>query len=218
MAIPVESFDSYADGDLNGKNGGTGWSGAWSGSTFYDVQGTVTHSSSTKAVEIVDQNSEYEISRSWTTGLASGIRRIAMRRKGGNNWRDGNYLYLWEGGSRRGVIYMRVVNGTSTGEVEMRVSGGSDIQIVGGLSADTWYECDIEWDCTTDQIRGRVDGGTWSSWVNFISNANGTTIDKESFYKGNVNGGTYNIVTTHYWDEMGDGEATSTFIPKIMMS
>ena len=56
----IENFNSYADGDLNGENGGSGWSGAWSGSVNYDIQGTTTYEGAKAVVNSTNVNADIQ--------------------------------------------------------------------------------------------------------------------------------------------------------------
>lgn len=203
MSLPLENFDSYSVGDLTGENGGTGWSAAWTGNTAFDVTTAQAQSGANSVVVLAAQDPEATISRAWTTGETSGIYQYYMRRKGGNNWRDGLYFDLKEGANVRGGTIFKVTN-TSTGAVGAQiyaVGGSSEVFESGTLFADTWHKIDLEFDCTTDQFRARVDDGTWSSWISFTAS---TTIDGINFTKGNINGGTYNITTDHFVDSLID--------------
>lgn len=218
MATATDNFDSYSDGDLNTNNGGSGFSAAWSGSTSFDVQGTTTQSGA-KAVQIASsENGEVTIDRSLTTPFTSGTLSVYLRRTGGNNWRDGAYVILRDNSADVAGFYLHVTN-TSTGAVGATLySGGTtDVFENGTLSADTWHLFEAEFDCDTDEIRARVDGGAWSSWLSFASAA--TDIDQIRFFKGNINGGTHNVTTDHYWDQLNiTNEAGGvTFLPKVMV-
>lgn len=211
MAVPSQDFDSLTnDSDLNGQGGGSGWSGNWSGSGAFDVHDNEAQSGS-QCVEVTSENLEHGIQRSWSSSSTSGIIGIYMRRKGGNNWRDGQYVYI-RSGSTDVAFALFFCSNTTSGLFGARVQSGSNNDLFENntLSADTWYFFEIEFDCTTDQLRARVDGGTWSSWVNFSSPQ--TSIDGIKLFKGNINGGSYNIVTDHYWDTISDADSTNVTI------
>lgn len=50
---------------------------------------------------------------------------------------------------------------TSTTGVQGSTTSGS----LGSFSTNTWYLFEAEWDYATQKIRGRFNGGSWSSWL-----------------------------------------------------
>lgn len=73
----VDNFNSYSDGDLNGQSGGSGWAAAWSGSTAFDVQGSVVYEGA-KAI-IIDNAAGGNMSRQLTSAVTSGTVYVATR-------------------------------------------------------------------------------------------------------------------------------------------
>jgi hypothetical protein len=213
----LEDFESYSNGDtLPTKNGGSGWSGAWVGATngtsFVIQNSVVSEGSLALKFDGVAQTGEGLITRTMT-GVTAGIARVRMRRS------------LVTGSKNEMSFTLRTATPTSICYTQFQFTGAI---VNGGLAAttittgvaDTWYLIDTEFDMATDQTRGRVDCGTWTSWQNFIANRTGTTVGAMYLSKDNAGTGTAPV---HYWDAIADGDATcptppTTFIPKIMMS
>lgn len=153
--VAVDNFDSYSDGDLNGDNGGSGFSGAWSADLTYDVQGTTVYQG-TKAVTCAGVN--VDAIRTLTTGVSSGIVKIALRSTQFANNVGG--FVLRESGSSKiratlEVGAIRLQNGAQSASVD----------IVPSASANTWYEIHIEIDAANDRARARLVNGQWTSWL-----------------------------------------------------
>src|SRR5690606_17187605 len=66
----VDDFDSYATGDLTGENGGSGFGGAWSGHTNFDVT-TAQFFSSPNSVSVTSASNN-NIIRDLTASVDSG--------------------------------------------------------------------------------------------------------------------------------------------------
>lgn len=157
----TDAFDGYADGDLTGENGGSGWSAAWTGNTRYDVQGTTVYQGSKAVTEAVGANQSHVISRdlssetsgdfyvAWNVSTVSGAC---------------GYFILREGASGRG--YLRLPCTASSGAPDIYDSNpGSYDDITTGLSANTWYVLHVQFDTTTDQYRARIYNGSWGSYT-----------------------------------------------------
>lgn len=159
------NFDSgYSVGALDGQDG---WSA--SPSADYSVQASTVYSSPN-----------------------------ALRRQTGTNWAGANRAIT---GTRSGSLSFRG-RGVTTHPDPLRALqfiisqdsntvcsigfGGSNVifrgisdETVGTYSVNTWYLFEIEWDYTTQKVRGRFNGGTWSSWISPSGTA-WTTINKIS--------------------------------------
>lgn len=185
--VATDDFESYSNGDLNGQSGGTGWSGAWSGSTAFDVQGTTVYEG-TKAVKATNPNGV--IDRILTTGTNSGTVYFALRRSGTTN--DGTVDFRASGTNK-----IRI----SLNDNNIRAYDNSSFNtILTGFATDTWYLFEVIYTDTSYTIKYH-DGASWSSSYGPY------TIDS-----GNVTGirlsgggsGTGDI----YWDYIGDTDPT----------
>lgn len=154
--VATDSFDTYSNGDLNGANGGSGWSGAWSGDTSYDVQST-TFYDGTKAVTCAGVN--VDMVRSLTTPVTAGIVKVALRSTQFANNVGG--FVLRDGGANR----IRVT--LEAGAIRLQNGAQSvSADIVASASANTWYEIHVEIDAANDRARARLVGdAAWGSWI-----------------------------------------------------
>ncbi len=169
--IATDNFDSYPDGDLSGQNGGTDWTAAWSGGAGFDVQGTVVYQGA-KAVSVVRTGAAQEITRDFTA-ITAGSVYIAVRV---TSTALESYLMINEGATSRGYIKH------TGGVISIYDNGGGVYQNVAtGLSADTWYIVNIEFDdgAQPNNYRARVYNGSWGSF--------------SSWYQ--VNGGSYTNIS-----------------------
>lgn len=183
MANPViENFDSYSDGDLNGTNGGTGFSTAWSGNVNYDIQGSVVQAGA-KAVTCIGGFTG-SIARSFTTGLTAATFECYMRSTAST---CDMYFILSDAGTNR--IYIRLKSGV------IEAYNNSSYQNQGGFSINTWYKITVEIDnvAQAGKFRVKVDAGSFSVWYP-VSGGSYTSIDGVNFDHNNT-------VGTCYWDE-----------------
>lgn len=182
MAWPyTQTFNGLTDGDLNGQD-------SWASDVDFDIQGVVTFEGA-KAVEHTD-NTESDIKRT-VTGSASGNVSVEMRREGTGP----NAAYsIFQGATRLTFFYLGRNSGADQGGIS-NVATTIDILTV---SNSTFYTCEIEYDVSTDQYRGRIDGGTWTSWIGFYNGATATEVDAIQLIK--QNGGT----TAVYFDDIKD--------------
>lgn len=156
--VAYEDFDSYSNGDLNGNNGGTGWSAAWSGSGDYDVQST-TVLQGTKSIQQNGSGTEPEIARSLTASTTDGTMVYLTRR----NITNGGVpvMNISESGARVCGVYF-----DTSAQIQ---AYGSASNVIGSYAADTTYQIAIQYDCGTDQFRVSIDGGAYSSWYDFFT-------------------------------------------------
>ncbi len=147
-----DDFDSYSAGDLNGGNGGSGWSGAWSGNTSYDVEasGPQTSPNRVKASTV----GEITIDRSLTSSADAGDMYFAMQTSTAS------------GSGYQGVEFYN--NTTFGGAVQiiqngvLRVSrSGGTTTLLNPVTANTWYIIHVQWVTTTTfKVRYAVWNGT----------------------------------------------------------
>lgn len=197
----TENFNSYADGDLNGKNEtGTGWSGAWSGDVDFDVQGTTVFEGS-KAVTAVSANGE--IVRVLTTAVSTGTMYVAVQHNG-----TGDASFRLRNASS--VIIVRVdFNGTDI----VTFNNETSTTLVSSYSTSQFFVFEITLN-GDDTFNIRVhDGTSYGSLFSNLAYDFGSTGDgKEAVLNQGSTG-------TAFWDDI---TATNpfpdvTFIPKVMI-
>jgi len=167
--VAEELFDSYSDGDLNGNNGGSGFSAAWSGGTNYDVQGTTVYQGA-KAVTGVNANQN--ISRPLTTAVSSGVVYVAMRYSAGTG--DAQFDFRTSGNTTNAFrISMRDVSGSKN----ILTLAAVETTLLTGFDTSVFYvfEVTINGD-NTFNIRFH-NGTSWSSTTSNLAYANNGNID-----------------------------------------
>lgn len=150
MAI-TDNFESYSDGDLNGQ-------GSWSGSTYFDVQSSVTKTGS-KAVS-VGTIAANTIAKAFPSGVASGTQAFYIRSTG-THATDAVTFRLTEGGTRK--IIFGMLNGNFV------YHNGAGYQTISAYSINTWYAITIEWRSSDKKARYKIND-TWTDWFVGIEN------------------------------------------------
>jgi len=142
-----DNFNSYTDGDLNGQGG-------WSGNAVFDIQGTTVYEGA-KAVYEDGSAIDATISK---TGTSTNDGRVTFYiRPAQTNARFEFQLY--EGTTRCVRLYFG-----DDGNIYIYGNGGW--QSIKSYSANTWYDCEIEWESTNHTVRARINEGTWTNWYN----------------------------------------------------
>lgn len=154
MAFLTDNFNSYNNGDLNGQGG-------WSGDAKYDVQGD-TVNEGTKAIEIADSSNS--IIAITATSTANGKITVFVRK---TTVASDEIVFKVRVGAGEGFAFR-----FESDDVDLSDSSGNfTVEVVSGLSADTWHIIEAEWTSGTPyQARVRVNGGSWSSLTNCRAN------------------------------------------------
>lgn len=171
----AEDFDSYTNGeDLASKNGGSGWAAAWSTN-----QGTGSLLVST--TQFIDSPN----SIAWT-GAGSNLgplynRQFSTALTGTSNYihvamwisdpstTNGGYWEMYVANSALNV-YAVVGANTAQGKITLRGRLGATVDLLTGMSANTWYHVYLDLDVTNEQVRGYASTTipqavpTWSSY------------------------------------------------------
>lgn len=151
--VAEEDFESYSVGDLTGGNGGSGWSGAWSGDTDFDVLTTDPYEGSK---HMGATNPDGNMTRHLTTAVSSGVHYIAMKYPSGSS--DAKMGY-WVTFSTNYAFLLQFLGSDGT----VKVYGSGTTTIISTFSNSLWYLFEITFngDDTLD-IRYH-DGTSWSS-------------------------------------------------------
>ena len=170
-----DNFDSYNDGDLNGQGG-------WSGPANYDVQGVTTYGGTTKAVHTIASGGTTVIEKS-VTKVVDGS-QIAFHNPHTDFAGKGTFIQFYEGADFISNV------GFDAGNIYLYWDdSGRQSDKIGEYDLYTWYKVEVEWNATANQVRARIDDGTWSDWKS--SDAFGG-IDTISMAETQAEG---------YWDE-----------------
>lgn len=182
--VYTQNFDGLNDGDLTGQD-------SWSGDTSYDVQ-TTTVLEGTKSVGSV-ANGEVDIDRA-ITGVTDGVASIKMRK---------GSTILWAFQFQEGAVYkFDAIMNPGSGNVEAR---GATSESAGAFTLNTTHTIDTEFDVSTDQLRVRLDGGTFTAWVDFAATVT-TAVDEIRMSKQNA--GTQGV----YFDDIKDGATAAAAV------
>lgn len=162
--VAEDDFDSYSTGDLNTKNGGTGWSGAWSGDTDFDVVTTAPYEGANHVTAV---NANGNITRSLTTSVTSGVVYFAMRSTTGG-----------------GDAQIDFKNAGTVLRFSMRDSSGNkalamaavNTTIISGFSTSIWYLFEVTFN-GDDTFNVRYhDGSSWSTPVTNLASGSAGAI------------------------------------------
>ena len=169
-AVPVDNFDSYATGNLDGLNGGTSWSEAWGDttgicSTWYDVVSTPVQGG-TRAAHTATSGGE--CGRGFTADSTEN---------------QAYGLYLRAASTASGLV--SVWQTGATGIARIVLTTGGQIAVINNLtadnlqaySADTWYKVDIRITSFAGKtFQARVDDGSWTADKTFYNNNAATSL------------------------------------------
>jgi len=173
MGCLNENFDSYSNGNLTGN-------GSWSGNATWQVESSVVQAGTHAAT--VNSNSSLLISNT-AISASSGIQSFYVRSDNVTST-SAVIISFVEGSTERFAMLARGSDST------YRLRGTSDVTI-GTVAANTWYQVEIQFDGVGQQIRARINGGTWTSYM--AAESNWTTINKITLSSGNQ-------AVNWYWD------------------
>jgi len=171
----TDNAESYSNGNaINTLNGGTDWSGAWSkagaGGTA-DIINTPTLQGSLCFRLVGGNSGEPEALRSFTC-VTSGSASFIVR---SNTALLDSVIFGFEESTTRKATYWMDGGNNLVGFGHHVLYNGASTDL-GAYSADTNYTIIMDFDCSTDQFRISVNGGsTFSSWANFESTATSIT-------------------------------------------
>lgn len=159
----LDTIDTYSNGDLNGNNGGTGWAGAWSSNTAYDVTGANTCAASTKSVTITDANTSNRNSNRAITGPDSGNMYFCFM--GSVSYSDYMYIAFYSGATFAGEVGIVHSSGSSW-RIYSDFAGGTPGQLTTGITHGTWLIINVNFISSTQvKVRWKQAGGAWSAFT-----------------------------------------------------
>jgi hypothetical protein len=188
----TETFETYSVAALNGDNGGAGWSGAWAASSGDTVVSSPVFAG-TRAYKLVAGTGD--ANRSLTTGVTSGIVRFYFMGDGVPGAGTNGVAFHFR---ESGTVRFKMEWGGATPGNNVDLVGGTSIVIASGISANTWYYIDTQFDQANNRARMSFNGGSWSAYVTAIGGSF-TTIN--GIRTADINGGTEN----YYYDNIGVG-------------
>lgn len=160
--VAVEDFESYANGnDMNTLNGGSGWSGAWSGTASkYFVVNSPTYGGSALAGQ--GANSNANMTRSLTTAVSAGVVYVAMRVSAMGANQDSSVIFK-TGGTVNSWANLRWSTDGSSNRTMQLYDGTTFNTIISNPSLATFYLFETTIIDTTSLSLRYYDGSSWSS-------------------------------------------------------
>jgi len=213
----TEGFEGYSVADLNGQDGWTATDGDIDvvSSTVYEGTRAITSngagfnyakkdiafslSSSTGANYILGAHVRVANSASGDYALIAAATTSALTIAGSNTFCYGG------------------INGAANIQIDSFNDPGLVVQ---AISSATWYFFEMELDFVNDRCRGRVDGGSWTAWINSAPHIGVESVRYMTFAVTGAGGGTRIDATELSGGEVPDatpGSRTyfSTFTPTL---
>lgn len=188
MAL-IDNFESYNTGDLLGQGDWDDNPAGYSSDSF-DVVSTNCHSGN-RCVYHTGGSGTNLIYKAFTA-VAAGGQVFYVRKDSGDQY----YVGFFDATAQVFLIRMD----DDDGNIELIKQAGSSATIKSSFSTSTWYKITVEWDASTEGVRGKVDDGAFSSW---LTDGNSfTQIDGVRLQTGNA--------VTGYWDDFGAASTAYT--------
>lgn len=212
----TEDFE-YSVGNLNGQNGGSGWSAAWSADAGATVVSSPTFSG-TGAMKIRNTFGGTNATRSLIAGVNGGICRVYTYATNVPTGTKGfTPAIFYEGATFRFIVGWGWDASVSGNTIAISGDNVTFVTVATGMTAGAWHYIDFQFDQANNRGRASVDGGAWSSYVT----ANGgsfTAIDgyrvttqdanatDQGYYIDNIGVGTGPVTAvTHNFTLLGVG-------------
>jgi hypothetical protein len=196
VTLVSDNFESYtASSDLEGQNGGNGWTNAWTQhhqfSIPFVVQNSVAFEGSRAVLYSHPANEQDYVFRSFSP-MASGTLHWAQMK---DSYNSGQGVYLFSGSIPVIVIYQDSVVGVNGAVWTADTPTGA--VVLGPYAINTFETADVQFDVSTQKFRVSINGGTYSSWLDFNNTV--SSIDTLWLAEGAAGGsGTIN----NYWDDV----------------
>ena len=162
----TEGFE-YAEGGLNGQNGGTNWSGAWSTDAGLTVVASPVFAGSGACA--FNNVTGCDGNRGLGTSVTSGIMRIYMYAANAPTLARGFFPALFRDGT---TIEFRLSWGVDVAGNNIGFGNGTTTETVAASPAtSTWHYVEVEFDQANNRARALFNGGAWG---NYVTAAGGT--------------------------------------------
>ena len=202
-----ENFDSYTNLDpLGGLSGGSGWAAAWSANqgTGADIVSNSQFINSPNSVSWTGagvnlgplynrQMSSAVTGDSTTVHVAMWISDVSST--------DGGYWEMYIGNSALNQYCVINLN-VAQGKIQCRARTGTVIDLLTGISSNTWYHCYLELDVTNQRCRGYASDTIPNAPVTMSSYSTGTFTGTIDYVWISTETKTY--VGTSYLDDIRD--------------
>ncbi len=154
-----EDFEAYSVGDLNGQ-------GSWTATADIDVQtGTVQEGSKALSDNSSGDDAAVKtltaITEDYNDGVTLTYYARAEYTTGATSYPEVG-VFLYNGANRVTLNKFSFKNETYA----VYNAGTGYVDVGPTLYPNVWYKASVQWDFANNKIRGRVDDGTWSAWLN----------------------------------------------------
>ena len=189
LAADVEEpFTGYS-ASLEGENGGTGWGNAWQdGPRTADFQVETIACDSGDCVEADATTSDYGDDRDYTTAIVNGTISFKANQVVDNStmeilFKKTDDTALFE------IAFIR--NGSPSNASKVLLIAGTNATL-GDTALATWQLVEIETEaagtCAANEVRARLDGGTWSSCLAYSNTGDVQQLEILRDYSGAAGG------------------------------
>ena len=191
-----DKFNSYSAGNLDGNNGGTGWSGAWTYKEggHYSVETSDTYEG---AAAISGTNTNGNTYRDFSSSVSSGVFYVAMKFTSGS----GDASFYLKNGTGASFSVFAGIQMRDSGH-NIKITGASSNTILSGFDTTKWYLFEVTIISTSSfKVRYYVDGA-WSSYFGPYTSGVTGTVDGIDLNSGSNQ--------TVYWDYISPTNPFST--------
>lgn len=209
--VAEDDFDSYSAGDLNGNNGGSGWGGAYSGGTGFDVSTSNPYGGSSKSIQV---NADEEMTRALATGCTAGKIYMGFAPEGSPN------------GSNQSVFLVRLRDSGNNaltdcgiyeknGQHNLRIAGVAEFPL-SGLTGGVYVIVEIDFNGLGDgkwRARWKVSGDDWSSYSSYMDPQGGSF--NGTIHHIYLNGGNSGLVGRWGFISASDPEGAQQFTQSL---
>lgn len=192
----TDNFESYSTGNINGDNGGTGWSGAWAvaaGGTTGCVVVSTPVNSGTRSLQM-DGTVTCDVSRTVTTGATTGTMQLYLYVANQPGATNGYTIVLKQGSTNEFAIDWGSSRSSGNNIVFDNLTTG--VTLLATPAATTWYQIQVQFDQANSRARASLNGGAFSAYV---TAAGGTYTSIDTIRATTQDG----VVNKFYVDDIG---------------
>lgn len=194
VMIASDDFQSYATGNLNGDNGGTGWTGAWNAvNASVQVVDPTNDLQGNRAISFGSHNNDNAASRSFSPLLSGGV-LVDFQLQFLGTLDNNDFLGLWFGNSTGPNIGLKgnCGNGTCTNDLFARTTGVAGSFLTGSnITPGSTYHLFGHLYKSGSSYYNRFD-----AWLNPTASemANFATVTADATFSGNSTISSFNTI------------------------
>lgn len=200
--VATDDFEAYSVATIVGQTGGSGWSGNWAlgggSSADYTIVSSPAIGTRAASIKATAGFVEHTLSSTQTTGSV-----YFLTRRNSTSAANGARIRMPAAGGA--VEYDVGFYGT---DIILFANSGQKV-VCSGLSADTWYEVQVEYDTTVPQHRARCRPqlGSWGAFTSQWEPNGGTTAGAITAFGLQALGSDASIT---YFDRISDTEESTS--------